>query len=200
MSCSVDVGAGWWCRSVLLSWFGGVNVGLLVSAAWRRWNYCCKCLLLVDAGACLQVSAAWGYKCLLLGGACSCCLMTPEQVMQVSAASLAGRCVVSWYLPRDVVRRPEAIFRRLSEIALIRAGYDFWSLALKRAVWKRAAVIGLKLASAALGPRLWLVGVHVGRWLVAGGSGADPTLAAGRREKHRSLSSGKYACFVFLQE
>ena len=81
-----------------------------------------RCLLLGDAGAvaasacCLEmlVFAAWwcGY----------CCLVLLEAVLQVLLQSdwlLRRRLVIS---ARGVVRRPECILRRLSEIALKRAG------------------------------------------------------------------------------
>ena len=113
------------CRGWLIGWLSLVNRGMLmwlqsaddslskVVVHWTRvllhdlvcCNGKCRCLLLGDASLCclvMQVSAARYCRCLVLGG----------------AASMAGCCIVIlWYLQRGVVRRPEVIFRRLSEIS-----------------------------------------------------------------------------------
>ena len=89
---------------------------ILYAALWR-WNCICECPLLGDtcvSSLVVQVLASWSCRN-------RCCRFT---------ASLAGCWVViSWYLSRGVVMRSEVILRRLSEIALKRAGYDFWILA-----------------------------------------------------------------------
>ena len=90
----------------------------------------------------------WICRCLLIGDAVFCCLMMQELVCRCLllydagkdavgfAASRTGCCVVSWYLQRDVVRRPKLILRRLSEIAIKSAGDHFRKLALKRSFWE----------------------------------------------------------------
>ena len=73
------------------------------------------------------------------------------------AASLACCCiVVSWYLQRGLVRRPEVIFSRLSEIALKRTGNEFRKLALKSTIRKSCCYqlesgIGSALSAAVIG-------------------------------------------------
>ena len=68
-----------------------------------------------------------------------CCLVMQELVFgylllgdaRTGAVGLAGCGII---MERGIVRRSEMIPRRLSEIALKRAGYDFCKLAQKRAI------------------------------------------------------------------
>ena len=146
----MQVSATWWCRCLLLGDAVICYLAMQVFAAWL-----CRCLQLGYAGAGLQMFAAWWWRWLLLGSA------------GTGDVSISSFCiVVLGYLPKGVVRRPEMILWRLSEIALKRDHCDFRKLALKKTVWEKVVVISWLLISAVLGLWLWLVEIHVGCWLL----------------------------------